>query len=60
MNIGARQLGTMRASGDATGLSVVVWYMCSIIHYGNINKDTIYLYVTVLYYLHYTHYSICC
>ena len=33
--------------------------MCSIIHYGNINKDTtylIYMYCTVLYYLHYIHY----
>ena len=34
-------------------------YVCSIIHYGNINKDSTYLsymYCTVLYYLHYTHY----
>ena len=33
--------------------------MCSIIHYGNIDKDTTYLsylYYTVLYYPHYTQY----
>ena len=34
--------------------------MCSIIHYGNINKDTThlsYLCYTILYYLRYSHYS---
>ena len=44
-------------------MTLVSAFMCSIFHYGNINKDTTYLsymYCTVLYYLHYTHYSIYC